>query len=170
MSLPNNHQIDRIGTLYMDALAVMAGATLSSRSLDYGIDGSLNKIVENQPGIFQENGFPIDFQLKTTGNYIERNGYLHFSLKVRNYNLIVERKLNAAPYYLFLVVLYGPQQQWMSITPDQLTLNASAFFWKETGPPSKNSQNVTIKIPLANQLTPDKMKDILLEAENRFLP
>ena len=170
MGLPSTHRMDAMGTAYVDLLASDAGATLSSRPRDYGIDGSLNRIVEIRPGTFQENGFPVDFQLKTTKNFVEENGVFSFPLNVRNYNLIVERNLNAAPYYLFLVILHGQQQQWMSVTLKQLVLNASAFFWTGGGAYSENKESVTIKIPLANQLTPAKINDILLEAENRFLP
>ncbi|MEA2883504.1 MAG: hypothetical protein QOH32_2760 [Bradyrhizobium sp.] len=102
MPLPREHLLDELATAYMQAVAAMAGATIAASRHDYGVDGTLKHILKTGEDRFFESGFPIDFQLKGTTTAATGGSNVIYDLKVRNHNLIVERNVSAAPYYLFL--------------------------------------------------------------------
>jgi xanthine dehydrogenase YagT iron-sulfur-binding subunit len=50
---------------------------------------------------------------------------------------------------------------------EQLVLRASAYWWKRSGEPTKNSSSVRIEVPIASRLTPNALQ-YMLEASKKF--
>jgi len=164
MPLPPNHLIDQLATAYVQALAAVAGATIAATKLDFGVDGTLKHIVQSRNGYFIESGFPVDFQLKSTGKAEVKDHHVYFELEIRNYNLIVTRSEVATPYYLFLVCFHGDSPDWLAQDRDRLILRASAFWWTSSGLSLMNKKSKVIKIPLANCLTSNAIEKMLLRS------
>jgi len=118
MALPSTHLIDELATAYVQAMAAAAGCTIAVQRRDYGIDGTF-RLISSDDG-FYETGYPVDFQLKATSNAAETDTEVVFDLKIANYNKIVTRPANAAPYYLLLVCFSGPAEEWCKISREQL--------------------------------------------------
>jgi hypothetical protein len=169
MPLPREHLLDELATAYVQALAAAAGATIAVNRRDYGVDGTLKHIVATGDR-FAESGFPVDFQLKGTTTAISEGSEIAYDLKVRNYDLIVERELLAAPYYLFLVCFPADTGRWIVQTSEELILYASAYWWTGVGPPSSNSSTIRIRVPEAQSLSVRSLEEILQAARQRFVP
>jgi hypothetical protein len=168
MPLPFTHLIDELATAYVQAITAAAGATISV-SRDYGVDGTLKRIVKTEDGRYIETGYPVDFQLKGTTLSSEILDVIRFDLKTRNYDLIVTRPETAVPYYLFLVCFGMETQHWIVSDNDKLILNASAFWWKQSGVATKNTASVRIEIPNENRLTSAAIGEMLTASEGRFV-
>jgi hypothetical protein len=170
MPLPPEHLLDELATAYVQAVAAVAGATIAVSRHDYGVDGTFKLIVRAAGNRFIESGFPVDFQLKGTTVAARNANDVTFDLKVRNYNLIAERELSAAPYYLLLVCFLADANRWIVQTPEELILNASAYWWTHTGLRSRNVASVRIRIPSAQTLNVQSLERILELAKQRFAP
>jgi hypothetical protein len=170
MPLPPAHLLDELATAYVQIVAAAAGAIISVSRLDYGVDGSLNPVSQGEHGRYAETGFPIDFQLKgTTAASIEQN-QITYDLNARNYNLVVTRERDATPFYLFLVCFDANSSDWITESPDRLTLKASAYWWTKLGPPTGNVRSIRIRIPAANRLTSTAIGHILQVSRGKFVP
>jgi len=172
MPLPPEHLLDELATTYLKAVASVAGATIAV-SRDYGIDGTLQRIIkaknEKSKGYkFVPDGFSVEYQLKGTTKAGFRDEYIEYDLSGRSYDLIVQRHALATPLYLFLVCFEGNSEHWVGMEPKQLILRASAFWWKESAAPTKNSSTVRIAIPIVGRLTPAAIVDMLFAAKARF--
>jgi hypothetical protein len=119
---------------------------------------------------FIESGFPVDFQLKGTTTAAIIGSNVIYDLKVRNYDLIVERGVSATPYYLFLVSFGKNADRWIVEAPEELILSASAYWWTHTGQSSDNTSSVRIEIPVTQRLSVLSLKDILEATRKRFVP
>lgn len=170
MPLPREHLLDELATAYVQAVAAMGGATIAVSRKDYGVDGTLKHILKTTGDRFVESGFPVDFQLKGTTTAEINSGVVSYDLKVRNYDLIVERSVLAAPYYLFLVCFGKDVDRWIVQAPEELILSASAYWWTHTGERSRNSSSVRINVPTAQRLNVQSFESILQAAKVRFAP
>jgi hypothetical protein len=173
MPLPREHFLDELATAYVQVVAAAAGATIAVSRVDYGVDGTLSHVVRagrtGSPGYrYIPEGFPIDFQLKGTTVATIQMDLVRYDLNARNYDLIVRRPAVATPLYLFLVC-FGPEaEDWISVRDDELILSASAYWWKQSGSPTRNASTVRIDIPLASRLTSRAIEDMLASSRNRF--
>jgi hypothetical protein len=170
MPLPREHLLDELATAYVQAVAAAAGATIAVSRQDYGVDGTLKHIVRATGGRFVESGFPVDFQLKGTTTAETNGTVVSYDLKVRNYDLIVERGVLAAPYYLFLVCFGKEDERWIVQASEELILSASAYWWTHAGERSRNSSSVRIGVPTAQRLNVQSFEGILQAARQRFAP
>jgi Domain of unknown function (DUF4365) len=169
MALPREHLLDELATAYLQALAAVVGAVISVSRLDYGVDGTLKHIIRSEDGRYIESGFPVDFQLKGTTVAAKDETQIRFDLAARNYDLIVTRSRIATPYFLFLVCFPPSIDAWAVIRPDRLILNASAFWWTDSGEKTTNTASIRVAIPSSNRLTPVSMSDMLESSQGRFV-
>lgn len=169
MPLPREHLLDELATAYVQTIAAMAGATISVSRRDYGVDGVVKDIAVADADGHAETGFPIEFQLKGTTVARRSGDAIRHDLRVRNYNLIVSRRVFAIPYYLFLVCFEPATETWAVAEDDRLVLNASAFWWTQSGNRTENTATVRIEISQANRLTPDALRSMLDASQMRFM-
>ena len=173
MPLPRDHLLDELATAYVQAVAAAAGATIAVSRLDYGVVGTLNRVVRvkkdsSRGDKFIPEGFSVEFQLKgTTVTTIQRD-YVLYDLNVRNYDLIVGRSAVATPLYLFLVCFDSEAENWIAIQKKELILRASAYWWKQSAVPTGNLSTVRIEIPVACRLTSNAIEEMLEASRNRF--
>jgi hypothetical protein len=167
MPLPREHLLDELATAYVQAVAANAGATLSVSRRDYGVDGTLNHILEVEDQ-FLPSGFPIEFQLKGTTTAKIGDTHLQFDLKVRSYDPLVTREAWAVPLYLFLVCFDQNPNRWIVEDDEQLALRAAAYWWLKSDVATLNRSSVRIEIPITNRLTSRAIEDMLQASRGRF--
>ncbi|WP_425592731.1 DUF4365 domain-containing protein [Brevibacillus parabrevis] len=93
--LTEEHIKEGLSRAYVTALAHSAGMNCSIREHDYGIDGTFHEIRINKNGRRCENGFRIDFQLKSCINRNVSNDYITYDLEAKNYNDLVDTDIGA---------------------------------------------------------------------------
>ena len=103
----------------------------------------------------------LDLQLKATVNLERpRDGFLHFPLGIKNYNdLRIESQI-----FRLLVVLDLPQdeQQWMTITEDELILRHRAYWLNLQGyEETANESSVTVRIPEENLFNVESLRTLM---------
>jgi hypothetical protein len=158
MSLPPEHLLDRLATSYVSAIAATASANLYKGDLDYGVDGTVSRVVKakrkNAPGFkYVSDGFIVEYQLKATTGALLREDHVAYDLDARAYDMIATRSERAVPLFLFLVCFGSEQTDWMHIDPQQLTLRASGYWWRTKAPATANSTSVRIEVPRVNALS-----------------
>ena len=103
----------------------------------------------------------LDLQLKATVNLERpRDGFLHFPLGIKNYNdLRIESQI-----IRLLVVLDLPQdeQQWMTITENELILRHRAYWLNLQGyEETANESSVTVRIPEGNLFNVESLRTLM---------
>jgi hypothetical protein len=158
----------------VQAVAAAGGAIISISRRDYGVDGTLNRVVRakrrRSPGDkFIPEGFSVEFQLKGTTVATFNEEFVAYDLNVRNYDLIVGRTPVETPLYLFLICFGPDTKDWIAVESEQLILTASAYWWKQTAAPTENVTTVRLQIPVVNKLTAGAIEDMLVASKNRFV-
>lgn len=172
MPLPPEHLLDRLATSYVSAIAATAVANLYKGDLDYGVDGTVSRVVQATrlyaPGHkYVSDRIIVEYQLKATTRAVSREDHVAYDLDARAYDMIVTRRPNAVPLYLFLVCFGVEQADWMHIDPLQLTLRASGYWWRITAPATARKTRVRIQVPRDNALSGPTVAAMLQEAEDR---
>ena len=173
MPLSREHLLDELATAYVQVVAATAGATIAVSRLDYGVYGALNHVVqaskEGSKGYkFIPDGVAVEFHIKGTTSAKVHKDCVEYELDIRNYDLIVRRSPVAAPLYLFLVCFCSEADDWAATQKEKLILRASAYWWRRSDAPTKNSSAVRIEIPIVSRLTPNALQYMLEGSRNRF--
>jgi hypothetical protein len=173
MTLLREHLLDELATAYVQIVAATAGATIAVSRLDYGVCGTISHVVqasreESLANKFIPDGFAVEFQVKGTTAVTMHKDHIVYDLNVRNYDLIAGRSPVATPLYLFLVCFDSQVENWITMQKEQLILRATAFWWRRTGVPTKNSSTVRIEVPVVSRLTPNALQYMLEASKNRF--
>ena len=133
-------QEERLSVAYVLAVAARAGYTTAERDLDRdGIDLSIQAGGAMRPA--------LDLQLKATINLGNpRDGVFHFPLPVRNHNLLAIP--TQTPRLLVVLALPRDEDQWMTVTHDELILRRCAY-WANLADrdETNNAESVTVPIP-----------------------
>jgi hypothetical protein len=138
-------KMEEFSRAYICALAARLGYNWSRPSVDMeSIDITFNAAF---PNTSIRRSPQINFQLKCTGLSFHKDGYLHFPLKVKNYNDLLGAN-RANPFYLVVVCVPEDEKEWVEEKPEEMILKYSAYWIslkdeKET----RNTTSVTIKIP-----------------------
>lgn len=157
------HKQEGLSRSFLHALAATAGANISvNRSYDYGIDCTVNPVSDGPRHV--ETGFPIEFQLKSTINWVVINDHIQYDLEVKTYNDIVSRHKLAIPLYLALMCLPKKDSSWFVSTEKRQIIKKCCYYFKPEGPVSANRSTVRISIPRKNLLTPDSLNSLLAHA------
>lgn len=110
----------------------------------------------------------IDAQVKCTSQDIEKEDYINFSLDIKTYE-ILRNQFVYLPIILIVVLVPGNLDEWIDIN-DERTISKKCAYWISlTGYPASNNQNnLKIKIPKKNLITPESLSNIIeQEAQKR---
>ena len=106
----------------------------------------------------------IEVQLKATINAsVNEAGKIAFPLSVKNYDDLRADTMCSR----LLVILALPEQQsdWLVHESDKLILQKCSYYLNLKGlPPSLNSVNQTVYVPIKNTLTPTALKELMIKA------
>jgi hypothetical protein len=144
---------------YVLAIAARAGYTTAVPDLDRdGIDLRIQAGGAMRPA--------LDLQLKATINLgSPREGEFHFPLPVRNYNLLCET--TQTPRLLVVLDLPSDEDQWMTVTRDELTLRRCAYWANLHGrDATDNTDSITVPIPTQNLFDIPNLQVLMDQSRN----
>jgi len=147
-------QKEALSLVYAQAVAARAGYVTEVPSMDRdSVDLCIRAGGRMRP--------LLDLQLKATVNLERpRDGFLHFSLGIKNYNdLRIEVQI-----LRLLVVLDLPEdeQQWMTITENELIIRHRAYWLNLQGyEETANQSSVTVRIPEENLFNVESLRTLM---------
>ena len=151
-TMSTNYVQEELSWAAVRAVSSQAGFNLDRLDLDdHGIDGTLRSY---EPGFL-----PVDFQLKSTTVYLERDGMIVYDLRVENFNVLVQN--DSAPRFLILFVMPPDREDWLSQTPEQLCLRRCAY-WVSLmdGERSQNEQTVRVNLSTSDTFSVEGLPQI----------
>ena len=141
--LGTRDQEERLSMAYAHAVAARAGYITAVYDLDRdGIDLRIQAGGLMRPA--------LELQLKATINLGPlRNGAFPYPLPSRNHNLLCIP--TQTPRLLVVLDLPRDQEQWMTVTLDELTIRHSAYWADLSGrDETQNAESITVQIPEGN--------------------
>jgi len=156
-------QQEALSRVYARAVAARAGYTTADHDFDRdGIDLRIQAGGAMRPA--------LELQLKATTNLGQRRGrYYHFPLKVRNYDCL--REDTQTPRILVVLALPKNQDQWMTITEEELVLRGQAFWLNLRGSEeTTNRSTTTVKIPCKNRFHAESLHVLMQQSREGKIP
>ena len=152
--LTTNDQKERLSMAYAHTVAARAGYTTAVYDLDRnGVDLRIQAGGAMRPA--------LELQLKATINLRQADAEsFSFALPVHNYKLL--REPTQTPQLLVVLDLPRDEQQWLTITDDELVIRHRAYWlnlrdWAETD----NQHSVTVAIPKENLFDVAGLQDLM---------
>lgn len=150
---------EALSLAYVHAVAAACGMTHSARAKDYGIDLTLHEI-RHQAKRYDESGFGLDLQLKSTTSAVETRAAFGFDLPVRAYDIL--RAETDQTRLLVVLLLPKDEAEWLRQTRSKLELRKAAYWLSLRGRPAvKNRSSVRVAVPKRNLFTPDAVRAII---------
>jgi len=156
--LTEQHKAEALSQAYVHAVAARAGANVSTRVYDYGIDGSFHEII-NINGRRMESGITIHCQLKASKNWTLDNTNIIYDLEAKTYNdLIIMKGKQHIPCVLILLCLPQNPDEWLEMCEEYLQLRKCCYWIHvKANTPTSNRRKVRISIPRNQRFTPDAL-------------
>ena len=152
--LTTNDQKERLSMVYVLAIAARAGYTTAVDDLDRdGVDLRIQAGGDMRPA--------LDLQLKATVNLRQADSEsFRFLLPVGNYERL--RIDTLTPRLLVVLDLPRDEQQWLTVTEDELIIRHRAYWlnlrgWEETD----NRRRITVAIPKENIFDVAGLQDLM---------
>ncbi len=167
--LPRNLQQEAFSRAYVYAVVARAGLIFTLPGYDVGIDVCLHTVAlrgrRYGPG-----GVQLDLQVKSTTRPIIRAGQLLYDLEVKNYDDL--RLLSPmCPRLLVVVVLPADESQWLSQSPEELTLRHCAYWvWLGEAEPASATTTVRVALPLVNVFSVSALQEMVSRLERGGQP
>lgn len=148
---------------YLRAVAAKAEVVFELRHRDVNSkDANLTKSIMTADGLFDSE---LNVQLKSTYSkalYSDDGETITYSLKAKNYNDLCKK--TTTPIILCLLILPEEKEQWVTQTPDELTLKHCMYWLSLQG--MKETTNTTtcdIKISKKNILNVESLNSLLTQ-------
>ena len=155
--LTTNDQKERLSMAYAHAVAAWAGYTTATYDLDRdGVDLRIQAGGDMRPA--------RELQMKATINLRQADAEsFSFDLPVHNYNLL--RKPTQTPQLLVVLDLPRDEQQWLTITEDELIIRHRAYWLNLLGAEkTANRASVTVPIPRENRFDVQGLQDLMAQS------
>lgn len=156
--MPVSRQQEQFSIAYIRAIASAAGFGIEETSIDIdSVDLTIRQYENNSVYPVYDS---LRVQLKCTYSHQPKNGHLPYPLSIKNYNDL--RQNTAIPR--ILIVLHVPKDidQWLNHTDKYLSLYHCAYWVQlQNMEPTNNANNITVSIPLANQVTVEELKRMM---------
>ena len=172
--LPDNKIKEKMSLKYIEAIANYNGYSTTVPEDDYGVDLRISEICTrsfpNRADRSYESGRHLYFQIKsTTISQISINEKcVHFALKAKNYNDLIERNnVTSFPLILLLFVMPEDKSEWL-VCDENGVLIRKCMYWyvpDKTAEASLNTSTKTIEIDINNLIDIDNLK-LLFERFN----
>lgn len=158
--LSDPHRKEGLSCAYVRAVAAVAGYAVSTPQPDLdGVDIQVRASGHMCPA--------IDIQLKSTTKLSKRGSSLRYSLKARNYNLLV--KPSFTPRVLVVLDLPSDESEWLTISDVMILRRCAYWLSLMDREPTRNKSSVTILLPVGNIFNVDTLRDLMESARTRRL-
>ena len=160
MPMPIEAKKENLGQAYVRAVVADVGFNLSKDENDFGLDGTI-KDVTVRGNRYHNNGFSIEYQLKSSWDVSVENNELVYDLESKNYNDLAAWE-GSVPAILILFVLPRDENKWVEFTTSGLTIRNCAWWCSLAGQPAtSNKTSKRIRIPIDQVFSPDALKDMM---------
>ncbi len=153
-------QKEQFANAHLRAIAAAAGFSVSKPEVD---DESIDFIIKGREriGLYPPQ---LDVQLKCTSSWtINPDNEIPYPLELKNYDdLRIEEVLT--PRLLILVTVPNAVNDWVTHDIDFMLLKHTCYWLSLRGEPeTTNTTQVTVYLPVENQLTVDTLQQIMAE-------
>ena len=145
---------EALSRAYVAAVAAGAGYTLAEQNFDRdGVDFQVRAGGVMRPS--------LDIQLKATVRLGQGgDDELRYPLRRRNYDLLRQETL--VPRILVVLDLPRDEEQWISISAEELVMRRCAYWADIAGSPeTTNRETVTVTIKKQNRFDVESLKDLM---------
>jgi hypothetical protein len=158
--LTRNHRQEAMSRAYIHAVAGLCGLSCGFRDYDYGIDLTLHE-VRRRGQRHYESGFKLDIQAKSTTAANWTPIGIGYDLTVASYDDLRDPTVGT-PRILVVLVLPEVEEEWLTITEEQLLLRKAAYWHSLRGMPATTSRrSVRVEIPQANLFTVESLRALM---------
>lgn len=163
--LIRNHRQEALSRAYIQALAARTGLLSSTRDFDYGIDLTLHEVAVRE-GRYIESRSKLDLQVKTIAGEKPSRDELRYDLDVQSYDDLRDPNVGC-PRILVVMELPREEEQWLSQSPEALSLRYCAYWISLRGRPrTRNRRSIRIRIPRNNVLSVHCIQNMIERARN----
>lgn len=163
------HTKEGLSRAYISAVTFRAGVNLElgTDAFDYGVDGTFKEVIfANKKRT--NSGVNLEFQMKASVDWQLKGQEIHYPLVLHSYNGLVSRMQayrsgNITAKILVLLCLPKEESHWLELNEDHLLLRRCCYYHVLQGPTKAGHKDskTNVKIPIANKVTPDAIKDLL---------
>jgi hypothetical protein len=161
--ITKQHRQEQLSRAYVHAVAAYAGLIFDPAITDYGVDGSIRVVQWREGRRRLVSGHSLDVQLKATTNWIFENEEVVYDVEAKTYNDLVDRfnEPRGTPMVLILMCLPKNEDDWLSITTEQLILRHCCFWCCFGGTRTENKATQRIRVPRSHILDQTSVGDLL---------
>ena len=160
MPMPATARKENLGQAYVRTVVASVGFNLSKDENDFGLDGTI-KDVAVRNGRYHNNGFSIEYQLKSSCDVTFEDNELVYDLESKNYNDLSSWD-GAVPAILILFVMPQEENEWVEFSRNGLTLHNCAWWYSLSGQaPTTNESTKRIRIPINQVFSPDELNNLM---------
>lgn len=160
MAMQEAMQKEALGQAYVRAVIAKAGFNFAQSDKDFGLDGTI-KDIANTNGRYHENGFGIEFQLKSSSNVSFENGEIVYDLESKNYNDLASWN-GTIPGILVLFVMPNDEEEWIKQTTSCLEMRQCAWWCSLQGQPTTNNkESKRIRISEDQVFSPEALEILM---------
>lgn len=166
--------MDIVSTSYVNAIAGQAGLICTKPQVDCGIDGIFSEVKVLPNGKRRDTGYKLDFQLKSTGNFIINKDEIIYDLEVKNYIDLIDEEVGT-PRILILYLMPAEQEDWIMIDEQEIENNDNKLEYKYSTnfsycawwcslngmTETSNKETIRIKIPRNQILNKESLSDLM---------
>lgn len=140
-----NIRKEEFGHAYVHAVAAAAGYSMMRTLVD---DDSIDlQLVSKRESEYVRSP-RLEIQLKSTSQDLFNNGYLHFPLKLKNYNDLRSVKLLVPRLLVCIVLPADDPDSWLLHSEEKLIMMKCGYWMDLKGyPPQDNTSSITVRIP-----------------------
>ncbi|HTU18165.1 MAG TPA: DUF4365 domain-containing protein [Gemmataceae bacterium] len=143
--MTRNHRQEALCRAYVQAVAALAGVGTGNYAFDYGVDMSL-RVIQQQDNVHQDARVQLDLQLRSTTRANVTDTQVSYDLDVRTYEYLRQRSWIHC--ILVLLILPEDEGQWLSQSPEELTIRHCAYWISlEGAEPTTATSSIRIAIP-----------------------
>jgi hypothetical protein len=146
--ITSKHIQEALSRSYVRTIAAMAGANISGTEFDYGYDGCFRPVSVRKKRLVQS-GYPLDFQLKCTKNWVHEDNDVAYNMETKTYNDLVSRSASEIGAILILLCVPGEQKDWVEFSEDYMKLRRCFLLhksrWRASRKREINEKNINTK-------------------------
>lgn len=162
------HTKEGLSFAYLRAVVAKARHNfIEGRVHDYGFDGTIKQVIKDGSRHI-ESGFGLDFQAKATCDWSRVESGIVYDLEAQTYNDFVARANRAGAYPCILIVmcLCPNENDWLTVSSEQLVLKNCAYWLNLRGETTTNSSTKRITLPESNLFSPLTLGSLLTNVES----
>jgi len=156
---------EQLSRRYVEALANRCGYIASKPDQDFGVDLNVQHVERvdrcGRNARYLNSGFALDLQLKATKNVVFRNDSFVYGLETKNYEDIRRRQFKGGvPIILVVFVLPKDQQDWLTLSKDEMILRKCGYFHIVDGNEKRRRRHVKLVVKESNSLSMSFFDDV----------